>query len=254
MLTQTKIKQLALSYLSQGDDEDHSLFQHIELLQKVLGDAQNRGREINKDFKSALRSVKHLEGKTTLTEDEHFEYEGTVGWVEDAAAEYQSHREVVAESILIALSRMIETRANALADILNRYTPSNFDKWSFFKHGPRVRNVYWAEGVIVGGNYVRHREEWKVDPYDKVTLPDGSRGRVRRAGNLVAMLPDKRSRSNAQVLVDLGFPAEDFLVNRQDHAFKLTKRLGLIHIDRLNSKFHSWRHDLVSLAKAKLSI
>lgn len=294
----TKMKHLALTYLSKWE-EDHDLFIHIELLQKILGEIRNKGNELSEAYKEAEASLGRLMNKDSLTEDEMNEYSSMTGWVETAIEELQPQREVLAESILIALSKMIETRANAGADLIVRYSTKYamtepkgcLDKlnqlifrrpkfhrflvkikicskiqtredlerikqnltWDLCRLGPKIRNAHWADAVRVGGNYVRHRDEWKVFPYEQVIIT-GKTFLKRKKGSLESMLPSGQARANAQVIVSLGIPAKDFLEYHREVGFKMVDLLGLDTTTNLAPHFSKWMDAMTKYVKSEIGV
>lgn len=291
-----KMKHLALTYLAKWD-EDPNLFLHIELLQKVLIDIENKGTELSDTLKEATAQVAHLDGKDSLTEDEMYEYSSATGWIDTAIEEYQAHREVIAESVLIALAKMIETRVSAGVDLIVRYsskyqaaqgstdgskikklwkrllstvcerlgrrparrTPAELEQikrkltWHLCRQGPKVRNAFWAEAVRVGGNYVRHREEWKVFPYKQVTH-NGQKYLQRLPGSLVSMLESSQARANAQVIVALGIPERDFLEHRRELGFKMVNILGLNKVSTMAPQFGDWMEAMTKHVKTEIGL
>lgn len=257
-----KLKHLALIYISKWGEDPH-LFRHIELLQKVLTQIENDGRELAENFKKSQAMVAHLEGKSTLDENEYHEYSAATGWIDDAIEEYQAHREVIAESILIAVSRMIETRASAGSNLIAKYSveysiyPGRDEiakiSRKLSRLGQQVKSAYWADAVRVGGNYVRHREEWRVFPYEQIVV-NGEKFLKRKTASLVSLLDTAQQRNNAQVIVDLGVAAEDFLEHRRELGFKLVKILGLDDTAKLSTSFSDWMNAMTKFVRQEIGI
>lgn len=249
-----KQKHWALTYLSQWDDaDDEYLFQPTKLLLHVHAELQAKAANVEAAFEEAAKGVKHLQEKAELTEDEYNELEGAVGWFDDAVAEYQSHRDVIAESILIAMSTMVKTRAKAGHSLLAQYGKGKkYYLEDLLSLGPKVKGVSWANGVYVGGNYVRHRDEWRVFPYEKVKLENGDSAMRRTTEDLVSLLKTDFQKANAKIVSDLGIPQKDFLEHSRNVSHEIAKKLDLYNVSGFAPLFHTWREEMIAFVKATI--
>jgi hypothetical protein len=93
----------------------------IQKLESLPIEVSTRGYALNVSW--LYRSSKiscSFKGKKDLTDNEYLELEQAVGWIDDAISEYQSRREVLAESILIATSKLVNIRASAGFSLLKQ--------------------------------------------------------------------------------------------------------------------------------------
>jgi hypothetical protein len=118
---------------------------------------------------------------------------------------------------------------------------------------PIINGVYWAAGVVAGGNYVRHQQEWVVFPYEKIGNNDGKSGLQRKTDDPISLLKDAVQIWIARQIVNLDIPQKDFFLEAtRNISRKITERLQLEDLKGISNNFRSWKISMLEFVKTSI--
>lgn len=211
---------------------------------------KNLSQEYNKRYEEAVRSVKHLENKSSLSEDEFNEWEGTVGWFENIGEEIGFREESLATGLIIALwkltNHLSETTSQGLK-IRSIILPQN--KFDIFRIGPQVNSEYWALALNAASNYVRHSDDWNKNLLEYIR---------RGTGNWQVDIPDKDgdkrfgdTKRNLKILENIGLNVEN-LITSNNLAYTVAEKLGILNKVDVEKTYFTWVDDVYNFSKKKL--
>ena len=176
-----------------------------------------------------------------MTQDEHDEWYGTVGFYESMGEEI-GFREESLTGLIIAIWKLVNNLSITTSRGLNRKKSSSIDKFTIFRQGPMINSEYWAHCVNAASNYVRHADDWnkKFSPL----LKKGS-------GDWKADLPESNSKRNLEILVNIGLDAER-LISSNDLSYQVAEKLGIITKSQFSSTFKEWSEAVLEFTRNEL--
>lgn len=102
--------------------------------------------------------------------------------------------------------------------------------YSFHKKGPKVTNVFWAEGVRAASNYARHADEWAIDA--DALSPLNYLKPISRLS--------EQARGNAKILKNLGINVDAFFRSSHDVSVNIATSLALDDYAKTISNYSAW--------------
>ncbi|MBX2989135.1 MAG: hypothetical protein KF802_14690 [Bdellovibrionaceae bacterium] len=149
----------------------------------------------------------------------------------------------VGVSLIICCSELIKKIAGDRASANKHFGMTSQKAFEFYRLGPRINCVPWAEGVVCASNYVRHDDEWQelVNPISK--KEDGVSFNISYKDlnwdEQVATFPEDAKR-NVTTLKSAGIPYESFLKHSSMAGFEIAKVLSLSEKEKTLALFDEW--------------
>lgn len=149
----------------------------------------------------------------------------------------------VGVSLIICCSELIKKIAGDRASANGHFGMTLQKAFEFYKLGPAINGVPWAEGVVCASNYVRHDDEWQelVKPISK--KEDGVSFNISYKDlnwdEQVAAFPEDAKR-NVTTLKATGIPYESFLKHNSMAGFEIARALFLSEKEKTLALFDEW--------------
>lgn len=163
----------------------------------------------------------------------------------------------VGVSLIICFSELIKRLADDRASATNFFGPKPLKSFEFYKIGPRVKDVSWAEAVVSASNYVRHDDEWQnlVKPASKneggisynLSYKD-----INWEKEVESFPPD--AKRNVKCIGQAGVKYESFLKHNAIAGFEIAMALELFDEGKALKHFESWVTDLMRGLQESLGI
>lgn len=246
----TDFKKMALNIL-ENDWIGEQLETATSKITEAIRTIENQAVNLEKKYEEERMAVAHLESKSSLTQDEYFELEGTLGWMESYFEDAQLQINSLSQGLIIVASNFMKQVLKNAKGYYHYGKVQPDTESTLMKIGPKINLVFWADALNAASNYVRHSDEWIVNQYEKIILADGSTA-YREVLDVIGLLGRPDSKRNATTIDGIGIPAKDFLVHKHDISRRLTKELSLDDSSKLRSMFTSWQVELTAFVKTKV--
>lgn len=201
-------------------------------------------------YEKAVENVKHLETKSSMSEEEHYEWEGAVGWFETIGEEIGFREESLATGLIISLWKPVNHLSLTTYHGLNsRSIKLPHNKFDVFRIGPKIGSEYWAHSLNAASNYVRHSDEW----YKNLAkyMRDGT-------GNWRVDIPDIdesknfiNTKKNLEILENIGLEV-DFLISSNEMSHCIAEKLGILDKSNAENIYLEWTEEVHKFVKTKL--
>ena len=123
--------------------------------------------------------------------------------------------------------------------------------------GPKIGDVFWADGVVCASNYVRHDEEWKrlINPKSKTDSGvdfNLSYDGIDWPAEIAKFSGD--AKRNATTIGGLGVSYETFLKHHSTAGFEIASALFLFNKEKGLAYFDEWVTEVVKNLQNVLDI
>lgn len=163
----------------------------------------------------------------------------------------------VGVSLIICCSELIKKISDDRASTNHHFKLEPQKAYEFYKLGPQINEVPWADAVVCASNYVRHDDEWQslISPIKKIE--DGISSNISYCDidweSQVSCFPSDPKR-NVTTLKKVGIPYESFLKHQSIAGFEIAKTLGLFDKDRVLNLYDEWVTAVVANAGKLLEL
>ncbi len=150
----------------------------------------------------------------------------------------------VGVSLIICCSEIIKKISDDRASTNHHFRLKSQKSFEFYKLGPKINDIPWAEGVVCASNYVRHDGEWQtlIKPTAKQE-EDGVYFNISYENidwaEQVKTFPEGAKR-NVDIIRAVGVPYEVFLKHHSMAGFEIAKALHLFDRDKVLDLFDQW--------------
>lgn len=227
--------------------ERRELIDALDPYYKALKTERNQFNEHSIKYDKALQAVKHLENKSALTEEEYYEWEGSVGWLDNIGEEIGFREESLATGLTIALWKLVNNLSLTVASGLKSRSIPVESKFHIFRLGPKIGNEPWALALNAASNYVRHADDWNKN----------LRKHIRNgAGSWKTDIPDKENadtKRNLLILENIGCDVE-LLISPNDLSFSIAEKIRIIKQSEMEKLYFSWVEDVYQFSKTQLKL
>lgn len=163
----------------------------------------------------------------------------------------------VGVSLIICFSELIKKLANDRAAATTLFGPNPLKSFEFYKIGPKIKDVHWAEAVVSASNYVRHDDEWqnliKPTSYNEGGISYNLSYNGVDWERAVESFPPEAKR-NVKCIGQTGIKYESFLRYNSIAGFEIANALELFDKDRALGHFEGWVTEVTKNLQQSLKI
>ncbi|MGE3975704.1 MAG: hypothetical protein AB7F59_14350 [Bdellovibrionales bacterium] len=164
--------------------------------------------------------------------------------------ESEERKDILYQLLIIQISRWLQKCCKLHVNSLSNRLGRDHKKWAdkLLKIGPKQKNKFWAETIVIASNYVRHKEEWNFNILENDNLGNG----VRRRENIVETIDHNLAKQNAKYLISLGVTQCALFGSFQDANAQILQLVSSDTITSLQANCEAWLQAVNTYVEYKL--